>query len=115
MKQDSKTIIIVRTIRYLNSVTNESYDPTQYANGTFTMLENLISKGYIFEDFKKVIDLKWNEWKGTKFQQYVRPATIFGNKFETYLNEQSPSQIKLTKLHNNVEKAKRTNWRLDKE
>ena len=77
--------------------------------------DNLISKGYIFEDFKKVIDLKWNEWKGTKFQQYVRPATIFGNKFETYLNEQSPSQIKLTKLHNNVEKAKRTNWRLDKE
>ena len=69
MKQDSKTIIIVRTIRYLNSVTNESYDPTHYANGTFTMLENLISKGFIFEDFKKVIDLKWNEWKGTKFQQ----------------------------------------------
>ena len=115
MKQDSKTIIIVRTIRYLNSVTNESHDPTHYANGTFTMLENLISKGFIFEDFKKVIDLKWNEWKGSKFQQYVRPTTIFGTKFETYLNEQSPSQIKLTKLHNNVEKAKRTNWRLDKE
>ena len=56
---------------------------------------------------------KWKQWKGTKFAQYVRPSTLFSEKFETYLNEQSDSESKITKLIESVEQAKRTDWKLD--
>ena len=38
------------------------------------------------EDFKAVIDYKVSEWKGTKMEDYLRPETLFGTKFESYLN-----------------------------
>ena len=34
-----------------------------------------------------MIDSKSREWLGTDFEKYLRPATLFGTKFENYLNE----------------------------
>ena len=34
------------------------------------------------------IDKKSAEWQGTKFELYLRPDTLFGSKFESYLNQQ---------------------------
>ena len=51
------------------------------------------------EDFYTVIDKKANEWIGTKWEQYLRPYTLFRkDKFETYLNQridrgQKPNDI----------------------
>lgn len=45
-----------------------------------------LAEGYTVEDFFKVIDKKCADWKGTDFEQYLRPQTLFGNKFENYLN-----------------------------
>jgi hypothetical protein len=28
------------------------------------------------------------QWKGTTMDQYLRPSTLFGNKFDQYKNEQ---------------------------
>jgi hypothetical protein len=39
------------------------------------------------EDFKRVIDIKAAEWLGTENDQYLRPQTLFGTKFEGYLNQ----------------------------
>jgi len=111
MSEKSFNIIIYRTIKYLNSVTNSKYELTKYAFNEDMC--KLIDKGYKYEDFKKVIDKKWKQWKGTKFSQYVRPSTLFSQKFETYLNEQSDSESKITKLFESVEQAKRTDWKLD--
>ena len=44
-------------------------------------------EGFTIEDFKKVIDSKSGEWLNTDFEKYLRPATLFGGKFENYLNE----------------------------
>lgn len=41
---------------------------------------------YTVEDCITVIDKKCAEWKGTEWEQYLRPSTLFGNKFEDYLN-----------------------------
>ena len=46
-----------------------------------------MKEGYVIEDFKKVIDSKSKEWLNTDFEKYLRPATLFGTKFENYLNE----------------------------
>ena len=48
-----------------------------------------------FNDFKKVIDNKAKAWMGdSKMSQYLRPETLFGTKFESYLNEISKSKPK---------------------
>jgi hypothetical protein len=43
-------------------------------------------KGFSLSDFQTVIDKKVSEWKGTDMEQYLRPSTLFGTKFESYLN-----------------------------
>ena len=43
--------------------------------------------GFTLEDFKAVIDKKVKEWKGTDMEKFLRPATLFGTKFEGYLNQ----------------------------
>ncbi|MDN6206002.1 MAG: conserved phage C-terminal domain-containing protein, partial [Staphylococcus simulans] len=38
--------------------------------------------------FIKVIDTKVQQWSGdATMDKYLRPATLFGNKFDDYLNE----------------------------
>ena len=38
-------------------------------------------------DFKTVIDKKVKSWAGTEWEKFIRPETLFGTKFESYLNE----------------------------
>jgi uncharacterized phage protein (TIGR02220 family) len=42
---------------------------------------------YTKDDFIKVISIKATKWLNTKFEDYLTPNTLFGNKFESYLNE----------------------------
>lgn len=102
---------IVKTIEYLNTVTGYDYSPKYPA--TTNLLKDLIDLGYNLTDFKLVIDKKWRDWKGTKFQQYVRPSTLFGKNFENYLNEQRNTKSPIEELKRSVIKAKQANWRLD--
>ena len=95
----------------MNSITGSNYNTRSFIDNE--EMCKLIKKGYSFNDFKKVIDKKWSQWKGSKFEQYVRPSTLFSKKFETYLNEQSNSEAKIAKLFKSVEQAKRTDWKLD--
>ena len=45
-----------------------------------------LAEGYTLEDFFTVIDKKCAEWRGTEMEKYLRPETLFGSKFENYLN-----------------------------
>ena len=56
-----------------------------------TLINARFNEGYTKEDFIKVIDIKTNEWLKTKMEQYLRPETLFSNKFEGYLNQSSCS------------------------
>lgn len=47
------------------------------------------NEGYTLEDFKKVIDVKCAEWLKTEYERYLQPSTLFGTKFENYLNQKS--------------------------
>ena len=46
-----------------------------------------LNEGFTEEDIRKVIDKKTEEWLGTEMAQYLRPETLFGTKFEGYLNQ----------------------------
>ena len=69
-------------IDYLNHVTNKNF---RSIDNKF--LNARINDGYKLEDFKKVIDVKSSQWLNTGQDKYLRPDTLFGNKFDSYLNE----------------------------
>ena len=106
-----RTYVIFSTIRYMNEVTGKELKPEDFQKEQY--FHDLIDKNYTISDFRKVIDKKYKQWKGTQFEKYVRPQTLFNKNFENYLNEQSTSEAKLSKLFNSVEQAKRTDWKLD--
>lgn len=73
-------------INYLNSKAGTRYRHTSKA--TQRHINARLNEGYEIQDFKNVIDVKCNDWKNDKKMcQYLRPETLFGTKFESYLNQ----------------------------
>lgn len=50
-------------------------------------IDALLVKGFSEQDMISVIDQKSSEWTNTKYAKYLRPSTLFGEKFEIYLND----------------------------
>ena len=84
-KKEKDNNIYSLVIDYLNKKANTNYRPT--TKNTQSFINARVKEGYTVEDFKKVIDSKSREWLNTDFEKYLRPATLFGSKFENYLNE----------------------------
>lgn len=75
-------------IAYLNEKTGRDYKPVAAKNKK--PIHARWQEGYRLQDFKKVIDNKCFSWgNDPKMSQYLRPETIFGPKFDGYLNENS--------------------------
>lgn len=85
---ETTTIPIVEIINYLNDVAGKNFRPT--TKKTKNLIKARWNEGFRFEDFKTVIDNKVKDWKqDPHMNKYLRPETLFGTKFESYLNEQS--------------------------
>lgn len=72
-------------INYLNTKAGTNF--RRDTKSTVRSIKARLNEHYTLEDFKKVIDIKCKEWLGTDMQKYLRPETLFGSKFESYLNE----------------------------
>lgn len=94
--QDNVSIPYSEIIDYLNEVCKTSYRAT--TRKTKDVIKARWNEGFRLEDFKKVIDNKASEWLNSDMSKYLRPETLFGNKFEGYLN-----QKKVFKKRNNIE------------
>lgn len=92
-------------ILYLNEKANTNYRAT--AKATRSLIHARFDDGFTIDDFKTVIDKKCAEWIGTDFAQYLRPATLFGTKFESYLN--APIRERKTYGRNGIEIKKEIN------
>lgn len=71
-------------IDYLNSKTGQSF-----RSGTKATQQHInarLAEGFKQEDFMRVIDNMCADWTGTEWEKYLRPSTLFGSKFENYLN-----------------------------
>ena len=90
---------------------NHTQNPFNYAQAE-ALLKGLIDQGYTIEQFKKVTLAKIAQWQNTKYKQYIRPQTLFGENFTKYLNEQTRNTERLSKLAKSAEQAKHANWRL---
>lgn len=79
-------IYIVEIIDHLNLRTGLHYKTT--TNKTVTLINARLKEGFTVDDFKTVIDKMCVEWMNTDMQKYLRPETLFGTKFESYLNRE---------------------------
>lgn len=71
-------------VSYLNEKAGTNYRHTTAK--TKTAIHARLAEGFTVEDFKTVIDKKCAEWIGNEYEKYLRPETLFGTKFEGYLN-----------------------------
>lgn len=84
-KVDFNKEIYKRIIDYLNSRCGTRY--TERNKQTKESIHARLEENFTEEDFYTVIDKKCNEWLGTEMERYLRPQTLFGTKFESYLNQ----------------------------
>jgi len=100
--------IIKDVINYLNKESEKSF--RENTPKTISVINARLKEKYTIEDFYKVIKLKVSEWKGTNMDSYLRPETLFGSKFESYLNSNTSKEdsIKTDRFSHNLSVMERT-------
>ena len=103
---------IDEVVEYMNCVFGTKFRSN--SSGTKKHIKARLKEGYEFEAFKDVIDFKWQEWgknpvkfsTGQMSNTYLRPSTLFGTKFEEYLQAAWMNEYKEINPVNSVEKSK---------
>ena len=81
---ENSTVPYKEIIDYLNEKSNRQFKVVESHKRHIRARWN---EGYRLEDFKKVVDNKTQEWlNDSTMNQYLRPQTLFGTKFDSYLN-----------------------------
>ncbi|MEK4442397.1 conserved phage C-terminal domain-containing protein [Niallia sp. FSL K6-0077] len=93
-KRNKDNNVYVEILSYLNEKTGKNYSHKSEANKK--LINGRMNEGRTVEDFKRVIDVKCEEWlQDEKMSQYLRPATLFSQKnFENYVNQKSKTDSK---------------------
>lgn len=93
-------------VEYLNSAIGSHYKPS--VEKTRTFIRARLREGFTVDDFKTVIDKKTKAWLGNReMQKFLRPETLFGTKFEGYLNEQEAYKFVGNKQESSFERIQR--------
>jgi len=88
---EAKSNIYERIIGYLNEKSGKHF---RIGNEVKVKIDARINSGATEEDFYKVIDNKCSQWlNDPKMNEYLRPITLFGNKFDSYLNAMPENKI----------------------
>ncbi len=85
-KNENDDIPYKLIIDFLNKVAGTKYRAT--TPKTKGLIRSRWNEGFRFEHFKQVILVKTKEWLHVpEMNKYLRPETLFGTKFESYLNQ----------------------------
>lgn len=77
---------ILLVVKYLNEKTLKNF--SEKSAIAIKNISARLKDGFQVSDFNLVIDTKVKEWvDDQKMCKYLNPETLFGNKFEKYLNE----------------------------
>lgn len=83
-KEGEKESIYTAVVDYLNQKAGTKYRASSAK--TKTLIHARAADGFTLTDFQTVINKKCAEWIGTEWEKFLRPETLFGTKFESYLN-----------------------------
>ncbi|WEY99820.1 phage replisome organizer N-terminal domain-containing protein [Bacillus subtilis] len=79
-------------IDLLNKVSGKNYRSA--TQKTRSLIKARWNEGFRFNDFKHVILVKTQEWlNDPEMNKFIRPETLFGTKFENYLNQKGGRQF----------------------
>lgn len=82
-----KVIPYAEIIGYLNEKTGKCFKLSSIK--TRELISARFGEGFTRADFNRVIDLKSADWQSDPaWNKFLRPETLFGTKFESYLNQQ---------------------------
>ena len=84
--------ICQEVITYLNQVTNKNFNKNTASHHKY--IKARLKEGYELKDFKHVVNVMAATWMGTDYERYLQPQTLFGNKFDSYLNRSIPKNIR---------------------
>lgn len=98
-KQDNTPKEVYEIIDYLNLKTGKSYKHT--TKKTQSLIKARLNERFTVDDFKRVIDNMCAKWIGTKWEEFLRPNTLFAGKFDDYLN-QTPTKSETRERIDNV-------------
>ena len=91
--------IYIPIVEYLNKKTGNRF--SHRTKSTIEKIDARIKENYSLDDFKKVIENKADHWlEDQTMNRYLRPETLFGNNFESYLNEVSVEELALSHGYN---------------
>lgn len=93
---------ISEIINYLNKKAGTHYKAN--AKAYQDIINAKLAEGYKVEDFKAVINNKAFEWQNTPAWKYMRPSTLFKDKFDEYLHANDLSK------HTGKHVEKGTDW-----
>ena len=101
-------------VGHLNSLLDTSYKPS--TGKTRELIQARLNEGFTADDFKTVHKKMVKAWgKDEKMRQFLRPQTLYSNKFESYLNRKEEAPKPHEHRKKNDERYKKTMARLDKE
>lgn len=87
-KPDENSDTVAAIVACLNAKAGTNYRTT--GAKTKSLIGARLAEGFTEDDFRTVIDHKCGEWLGDpKMRGFLRPETLFGTKFESYLNAAS--------------------------
>lgn len=95
-----------KIIDYLNEKAGSSYT---LQGSNLELIKGRLDEGYVYSDFITVIDKKHSDWKGSDYEKFLRPLTLFAkSKFENYLNANYDTKpaTKFYKFADSISKAK---------
>lgn len=100
IKKEKNIYIVEQVVSHLNEKAGTNYKSK--TKDTQKKINARLNEGYTLDDFIVVIDKKCSEWlNDVKMQQYLRPETLFGTKFESYLNQPVKQQNQDRKVVSN--------------
>jgi len=82
---EGKDSIVGQVIEFLNQHCGTQYKPSSKKSAK--LINARVKEGFDYVAFMNVIQKKTKEWKGTEWEKFLRPETLFGTKFEGYLNQ----------------------------
>lgn len=104
-KEESDSAVAV--LNYLNykitknDPNRRGFSTKSTANKKFIIAR--LAEGYTIDDLKKVIDYKVDEWMNTKYEDFLRPETLFNpTKFASYLVNSSKKRIGTTSFTKDI-------------
>ena len=92
-KKEDNISIVEQAIDYMNELAGTNFKST--TEKTRSLISARLKEGFTLDDLLNVIFLKYKDWykhpkqfnNGVTSDTYFRPNTLFGTKFESYLQE----------------------------